>query len=109
MNSTKGATKAIVELPILRCLSTGDWKQPGEIKDFVARYGQLPTEAKKPLKDRPTEAQSNNAVQNVLSASRAGSLTTLGLVEYSAFKGAYRITQEGRDRLAQLEATTATK
>jgi hypothetical protein len=102
MPTTDGATKALVELPILRCLSSGGWKQPGEIKDFVARYGGLPLLAKKPLKDRPAEAQSNNAVQNAISPSRAGSLTTIGLIEYDSFKGAYRITASGKVRLAEL-------
>lgn len=103
MPTTQGATKALVELPILRCLSTGGWKQPGEIKDFVSRHGNLPVQAKKALRGRPAEAQSNNAVQNAISESRAGSLTQHGMLEYDSFKGAYRITPTGRQRLSELE------
>ncbi len=103
MTATEGATKALVELPILRCLATGGWKQPGEIKDFVARFGGLPSQAKKALRGRPAEAQSNNAVQNAISVSRAGSLTRMGLIEYDSFRGSYRITPAGRARLDALE------
>jgi hypothetical protein len=104
MPTTQGATKALVELPILRCLATGGWKQPGEIKDFVARSGNLPIQAKKALSGRPAEAQSNNAVQNAISESRAGSLTKMRLIEYDSFKGAYKITLAGRARLAEIES-----
>jgi hypothetical protein len=102
MAITSGATKSDVEKPILRCLSSGSWKCAGEIKDFVARYGGLPSESKKSLKGRPAESQSNNAVQNALSPSRSTSLTGLGHVEHSDFYG-YRITLSGRDYLAWLE------
>ena len=100
---TDGARRVHVELPILRCLANGDWKQPGEIKDFVARHGRLPSGAKSSLKNRSAEAQSNNAVQNCISSSRARSLTAQGLIEYDSFKGAYRIVELGRSRRAELE------
>ena len=107
MVTTLGATKALVELPILRCLKTGDWKEPGEIKDYVARYGGLPAAAKKPPKGRESEPQSHNTVQNAISASRAGSLTHGGLLEYNDFKGKYRLTAAGRVRLEHLESLQA--
>lgn len=104
MPRTLGATKALVELPILKCLRTGEWKESGEIKDYVARYGGLPIAAKKAPKDRGDEPQSHNTVQNSISASRAGSLTADGILEYDSFKGKYRITPLGRERLVALES-----